>query len=221
MTSEAIRRLLEQRLTTARLASGGKDQRRVSVELDAGDIREAVLALPQDGSSRFVTIVAVDKGLDIELLYNFSLDGVLVTLRTSVEKETSTIDTITPMVPGAEFIEKEISELFGVEFSGHVRRANLVLPDDWPTGKRPMRKPLVGNVIPQARASVENLLSGGTSIRVGPSSAVKREKAGLSKVPPLVSAKDDQMQEFKDLLARTGFDKRAGFDWKKGKLRYK
>jgi Ni,Fe-hydrogenase III component G len=221
MTSEAIRRLLEQRLTKARLASGGKDQRRVSVELDAGDIREGVLGLPQGGKSRFVTIVAVDKGLDIELLYNFSLDGVLVTLRTSVQKENSTIDTITPMVPGAAFIEKEISELFGVEFAGQVRRANLVLPDDWPTGKRPMRKPLVGDVIPQARASVENLLSGGTSIRVGLSSVVKREKAGLSKVPPLVSAKDDQMQEFKDLLVRTGFDKRAGFDWKKGKLRYK
>lgn len=221
MTPEGIRRLLEQRLTKARLASGGKDKRRVSVELDAGNIKEAVLALSQGGRARFVTIVAVDKGLDIELLYNFSLEGVLVTLRTSVEKETSTIDTITPMVPGAEFVEKEISELFGIEFLGHVRRTNLVLPDDWPTGKRPMRKPLVGDVIPQARASVENLLSGGTSIRVGPSSAVKREKAGLPKVPPLASARDDQMKEVKDLLARTGFDKRAGFDWRKGKLRYK
>ncbi len=103
------------------------------------------------------------------------------------------------MVPGAEFIEKEISELFGVEFVGQRARANLVLPDDWPTGKRPLRKPLVGDVIPQARASVENLLSGGTSIRVGPSSAVKREKAGLPKVPPLVSAKEDQMQEVQGL----------------------
>jgi membrane-bound hydrogenase subunit beta len=221
MTSEAIRRVLEQRLTKARLASGGKDKRRVSVELDAGDIKEAVLALPKGGRSRFVTIVAIDTGLDIELLYNFSLDGILVTLRTGVQKETSVIDSISPMVPGAAFVEKEISELFGVEFSGHPRRANLVLPDDWPTGKRPMRKPLVGDVIPQARASVENLLNGGTSIRVGPSSAVKREKAGLSKVPPLVSANEDRMQEFKDLLVRTGFEKRAGFDSKKGKLRYK
>jgi Ni,Fe-hydrogenase III component G len=221
MTPEGIRRLLEQRLTEARFASGGKDKRRISVELDAGDIKEATLALLQGGRSRFVTIVAVDKGLDIELLYNFSLEGVLVTLRTKVEKETSAIDTITPMAPGAEFIEKEISELFGIEFVGHGRRANLVLPDDWPTGKRPMRKPLVGDVIPQARASVENLLIGGTSIRVGPSSAVKRGKAGLPKTPPLAAAKEDQMREFKDLLTRTGFDKRAGFDWRKGKLRYK
>lgn len=221
MTSEAIRQLLEQRMTTARLASGGENKRRVSVEVDAGDIREAVLAVLQGGKPRFVTIVAVDTGLDIELLYNFSLDGLLVTVRTSVPKETSRIDTIMHVVPGAAFIEKEVSELFGIAFIGHSRQGNLVLPADWPTGKRPMRKPFVGNVIPQARASVENLLSGGTSIRVGPSSAVKREKAGLSKVPPLASANVDQMQEVKDLLARTGFDKRAGFDWKKGKLRYK
>lgn len=221
MMPEAIGRLLEQRLSDARLAHGGKGARRVSVELHAGDVTDAVRAVLRGANARFMTIVAVDKGLDIDLLYNFSLEGVLVTLRTSVEKETSAIDTITPLVHGAELVEKEISELFGIEFVGHRRRANLVLPDDWPTGNRPMRKPLIGDVISQARASVENLLVAGTSIRVGPSSAVKRERAGLPKTPPLAAAKEDQMAEFKELLARTGFDKRAGFDWRKGKLRYK
>ena len=221
MTPEAMRMLLEERLTGARRAAGGKGKRRVSVELDAAEVKEAVLAVLHGERARFVTIVAVDTGLDIELLYNFSLDGVLLTLRTSVAKEASAIETITPMAPGAEFIEKEIAELFGVEFVGHTRRTNLVLPDDWPTGKRPLRKPLVGDVIPQARASVENLMIAGTSIRVGPSSAVKREKAGLPRMPPLASANPVQMQEVKDLLIRSGFDKRAGFDRRTGKLRYK
>ena len=221
MTPEAMRMLLEERLTGARRAAGGKGKRRVSVELDAAEVKEAVLAVLHGERARFVTIVAVDTGLDIELLYNFSLDGVLLTLRTSVAKEASAIETITPMAPGAEFIEKEIAELFGVEFVGHTRRTNLVLPDDWPTGKRPLRKPIVGDVIPQARASVENLMIGGTSIRVGPSSAVKREKAGLPRMPPLASANPDRMQEIKDLLTRSGFDKRAGFDRRTGKLRYK
>lgn len=221
MTAEKIRQLLEQTLTAGRGAHTGQGKRRVSIDVDAGDIKESVLAVLQGERRRFVTIVAVDNGLDIELLYNFSLDGVLVTLRASVRKETSTIDTIAQIVPGAEFVEKEVSELFGIEFVGHLRRANLILPDDWPTTKRPMRKPLVGEIIPQARMSVENLLSGGASIRVGPSSLVKREKAGLPKVPPLASANDDQLKEFKDLVIRTGFDKRAGFDWGKGKLRYK
>ena len=221
MTAEKIRQLLERTLTKGCVACTGQGKRRVMIDVDAGDIKESVLAVLQCEGRRFVTIVAVDNGLDIELLYNFSLDGVLVTLRASVRKEAGTIDTIAQIVPGAEFVEKEVSELFGIEFVGHLRRANLVLPDDWPTTKRPMRKPLVGDIFPQARMSVENLLIGGTSIRVGPSSLVKREKAGLPKVPPLASAKDDQLKEFKDLVVRTGFDKRAGFDWGRGKLRYK
>jgi Ni,Fe-hydrogenase III component G len=191
------------------------------IDVDAEDIKESVLAVLRCEGRRFATIVAVDSGLDIALLYNFSLDGILVTVRASVRKETGTIDSIAQIVPGAEFVEKEVSELFGIEFIGHLRRANLVLPDDWPTTKRPMRKPLAGDVFPQARMSIENLLSGGASIRVGPSSLIKREKAGLSKVPPLASANENQLKEFKDLVVRTGFDKRAGFDWRIGKLRYK
>jgi Ni,Fe-hydrogenase III component G len=221
MTAEQIRELLEQTLTKGRVASTGQGKRRVLIDVDAGDIKESVRTVLRCEGRRFVTIVAVDSGLDIALLYNFSLDGILVTLRASVRKETGTIDTITQIVPGAEFVEKEVSELFGIEFAGHLRRANLVLPDDWPTTKRPMRKPLAGDVFPQARMSIENLLSGGASIRIGPSSLVKREKAGLPKVPPLASANEDQLKEFKDLVVRTGFDKRAGFDWGKGKLRYK
>jgi NADH-quinone oxidoreductase subunit C len=221
MTAEKIRQLLERTLTKGRVACTGQGKRRVLIDVDAGDIKESVLAVLRCERRRFVTIVAVDNGLDIELLYTFSLDGVLVALRASVRKEAGTIDTIAQIVPGAEFVEKEVSELFGIEFAGHLRRANLVLPDGWPTTKRPMRKPHVGAIIPQARMSVENLLIGGTSIRVGPSSLVKREKAGLPKVPPLASANDDQLKEFKDLVVRTGFDKRAGFDWGRGKLRYK
>jgi Ni,Fe-hydrogenase III component G len=221
MTPEAIRTLLEERLANAGPARGEKGTRRVSIELDAADVTEAVLVALRGDKSRFVTIVAVDTGLEIELLYNISVDGVLLTLRTSVAKEAGAIETITTVAPAAECVEKEIAELFGVEFVGHARRMNLVLPDDWPSGKRPMRKPLVGDLIPQARASVENLMIGGTSIRVGPSSAVKREKAGLPRMPPLASANPDRMQEVKDLLTRSGFDKRAGFDRRTGKLRYK
>jgi Ni,Fe-hydrogenase III component G len=221
MTAETIQQILEQTLAKGRVACTGQGKRRIVIDVDAGDIQESIRAVLRCERRRFVTIVAVDNGLDIELLYTFSLDGVLVALRASVRKEAGTIDTIAQLVPGAEFVEKEVSELFGIEFVGHLRRANLVLPDDWPTTKRPMRKPLAGAVFPQARMSVENLLSGGASIRVGPSSLVKREKAGLPKVPPLASANDRQLKEFKDLVVRTGFDKRAGFDWGRGKLRYR
>jgi hypothetical protein len=37
----------------------------------------------------------------------------------------------------------------------------------------------------------------------------------------MVAANAERLREFKEFVRRTGFDTRAGFDWAKGKLRYK
>jgi len=220
MTADEVRALLARRFPGGRLEAG-PGLRRVTVQVEPGEIAESARALGQQAGLRFVTIAAVDRGLDLELLYQYALHGVIITVRTRVQKEVSRIDSITPAMPAAEFIEQEIAELFGVEFAGHPRRTNLALPDDWPAAKRPLRKPLTGEIIPQARLSVENLLSGGASLKLGPSAGVKREKAGLPKSPPLVSADAERLREFQELMKRTGFAERAGFDWRKGKLRYR
>jgi hypothetical protein len=49
----------------------------------------------------------------------------------------------------------------------------------------------------------------------------RREKAGLPRVPPLVAADEERLQAFQEFVRRTGFGERAGFDWAKGRLRYK
>ncbi len=221
MDQEGVRRLLEQRLPGARFTCFTVAARRTCVGLDPGDVKEAVRALCDEPMLRFMTIAAVDRGTDIDLLYNFSLGGGVVTLRARIPKEASRTETIADVVPAAELIEKEISELFGIAFSGHPRPKNLVLPDDWPAGTRPLRKPHTGSVIPQARITAENLVSTGSSIGVARSSMMRREKAGLPTMPPLVAADEERLQAFKEFVRRTGFDERAGFDWAKGKLRYK
>lgn len=221
MDHGGVRRLLEQRLPATRFTCAAAGARRTCVELEPGDVREAARALSADPAMRFMTIAAVDRGTDVELLYHFSVCGGVVTLRARVPKETSQTDTIAHMVPAAELIEKEISELFGVTFAGHPRPTNLVLPDDWPADKRPLRKPQTGGLLPQARITAENLVSTGSSIGVARSSMARREKAGLPTVPPLVAADAEQLRVFRDFVRRTGFDERAGFDWAKGKLRYK
>lgn len=221
MDQDGVRSLLARRLAGARFSCSAPAARRTCVALDPGDVKEAVRALRDEPTMRFVTIAAVDRGTDIDLFYTLSLGGDVVTLRARIPKETSRTETIADVVPAAELIEKEISELFGVAFSGHPRPKNLVLPDDWPAAKRPLRKPHEGSVIPQARITTENLLSTGSSIGVARSSMARREKAGLPRVPPLVAADAERLESFRELVRRTGFDERAGFDWAKGKLRYK
>ena len=220
MDEDGVRRLLEQRLPGARFTCSVAASRRKCVDLDPGDVKEAVRALRGEPTLRFITIAAVDRGTDIDLLYNFSLGGV-VTLRARIPKETSRTETIADIVPAAELVEQEISEMFGIAFSGHPRLKNLLLPDDWPVSNWPLRKPHAGSLIPQARITAENLVGSGSSIGVARSSMVRREKAGLPKVPPLVAADEERLREFKEFVRRTGFAERAGFDWAKGKLRYK
>ena len=57
-----------------------------------------------------------------------------------LDKEDLRIDSLTPIMKGAEWIEREIHELFGVEFKGHPRLIKLLLPDDWPDNLYPLRR---------------------------------------------------------------------------------
>jgi NADH-quinone oxidoreductase subunit C len=50
------------------------------------------------------------------------------------------IDSITPIFPGAEWIEREMWEMLGINFSGHPNLKRLLLADDWPEGKYPLRQ---------------------------------------------------------------------------------
>jgi Ni,Fe-hydrogenase III component G len=220
MAIDRILALLETHIPRQNLRTA-TDGRRLTVELAGPEIKPALAALLAAERVRFVTLAAVDLGTDIDLLYTVEIGGRLLTLRTVVAKEASRVDSIADLMPAAEMGEKEASELFGIEFAGLPRQQNLILPADWPADQRPLRQPLTGDLFPQARLPVENFLRDAMSVRVAPSSLARREAAGLPKQPAIASADAQSMQEFVELVKRTGFDRRAGYDWAKRKLRYK
>jgi len=69
-----------------------------------------------------------------------------VRLRTSVSAQQPVIDSVVPVWPGANWLEREIFDLFGVRFEGHPDLRRILLPEgfegaplrrDFPTeGKR-------------------------------------------------------------------------------------
>jgi Ni,Fe-hydrogenase III large subunit/Ni,Fe-hydrogenase III component G len=59
------------------------------------------------------------------------------------------IDSISDVVPAANWAEREIRDLIGIEPIGHPYLKRLVLPDGWPDGEYPLRKDFPWNRVPE------------------------------------------------------------------------
>jgi NADH:ubiquinone oxidoreductase subunit C len=85
------------------------------------------------GHSRFVDLTAVDRLTReerFELVYLFySMEQrTWLRLKTRTDQEAP---SITKDVPGANWYEREVFDLFGVRFEGHPDLSRIMLPDDW------------------------------------------------------------------------------------------
>ena len=119
-----------------------KAPQRIYIEFAPEDIPAAAKFAFEDLHCRFVTASGVDTPNAIEILYHFSHDasGKMITLRTFIpDKNDPQIDSIAHIIKGTEWIEREIWELLGVNFKGHPNLKRLLLSEDWPEGKYPLR----------------------------------------------------------------------------------
>jgi len=77
----------------------------------------------------------------MEILYHFTFDEVnlTTTFRTKLDKNHLEIESLAPLFKGADWIEREIHEMLGINFKGHPNLTRLLLPDEWPEGVYPLR----------------------------------------------------------------------------------
>lgn len=117
--------------------------KRVYILIGCQDIFAAAELLFKELGLRFSTATGIDTPQGIEIIYHFSFDksGEVYSLRVLIEdKKHPQIDSITPLFSGAEWIEREIWEMLGINFKGHPNLKRLLLADDWPEGQYPLRQ---------------------------------------------------------------------------------
>ena len=93
----------------------------------------------------FTTITASDLNDKIELQYNLLHDftltlDVVVDVSVSAENKRPETISITSVLPAAEIYEREVKDLFGVDFIGLPHPQRLILPDEWPENTYPLKK---------------------------------------------------------------------------------
>ena len=106
----------------------------------------------KDGYEMMIDLTAVDwyrkKEPRFEVIVNLlsvSKNSRLI-MNVPVPDEDLTIPSICEIYPGANFYEREVFDMFGIEFEKHPELTRILMPDDW-TGN-PLRKDYGSGRIP-------------------------------------------------------------------------
>jgi Ni,Fe-hydrogenase III component G len=103
--------------------------------------------------ARFVVSVATDHIKEtgkFELSHIFSLDNerLTVVIRTEIDPSNPSVESISSVLPAANWAERECHDMLGIDFIGHPDPRRLALADDWPKDVYPLRKDFPYNYRP-------------------------------------------------------------------------
>ena len=112
------------------------------IRIPADRVIDACRIVMEQPGARYAISTGIDTRDAVEVLYHFCLDPehYTVTLKAAAPKPFPEIDSVTSVVPAAEWIEREMMDLLGIKFTKHPRPERLILADSWPEGVYPLRR---------------------------------------------------------------------------------
>ena len=113
----------------------------------AADFSAVLRALKEkEGFDRLGNLTAVDWKDHIEMVYHLynMEENVKLEVKAALDSAAPVIESATSLYPGAEFEEREVYDLMGVDFLGHPDLRRILMPDDYPA--HPLRKDFVAPV---------------------------------------------------------------------------
>jgi NADH-quinone oxidoreductase subunit C len=131
-------------IALASLATDAKfDRNELTITVARENILEACESLKAASFTFFEDLTAVDwypQEPRFQLSYHILSMGLKQRIRlvAQLNSADASIESITPAWPSANFYEREVFDLFGVDFPGHPRLTRIMMPTDWQG--HPLRK---------------------------------------------------------------------------------
>jgi NADH-quinone oxidoreductase subunit C len=128
----------------AELATDAKfDRNELTVTVARESIVAACEAVKVAGYNFFEDVTVVDwfpQEPRFQLSYHIVSHGLKerVRLRVLLDSSGASVPSITSAWPSANFYEREVFDLFGIDFAGHPRLTRIMMPEDWQG--HPLRK---------------------------------------------------------------------------------
>lgn len=185
-TAAKVWALLKERLGADFLAAEQPQPDTLRVDIDKRAVVKAAETLVGELNARFIISVGTDKrelSNDYGIAHVFSIDPdqLFVVLDCAVGSDDTNIDSITPVIPGADWAEREFFDAVGVAPEGHPDPRRLMLADDWPEGVYPLRRDFPYDFKPPPaegmRPEMRPAPKGTTVIPLGPFFPVLEEPA--------------------------------------------
>ena len=145
---------LKERLELARLLAwnasavvGAKfDRNELTISIDRSSLRQACLTLKNDPQLQYnalADVTCVDwfpSEPRFEVVYQlFSIPNKkYLRLKVKLAGSDASVDSLTPIWPGANFFEREVFDLFGIRFDEHPHLTRIMMPENWEG--HPLRK---------------------------------------------------------------------------------
>lgn len=131
---------------------------RVVFEIPLEKLRETVKLVFEKYGFRIAMISTLDQGFYFELLYHLVRKNTILSLKIIVPKESPKVPSVTDIIPGANWVEREVRDLFGIEFENHPEPLRVVLPPDW-KAEPPLKKPIGPKLPPTYAEYFMNLVA--------------------------------------------------------------
>jgi NADH-quinone oxidoreductase subunit C len=95
-----------------------------------------------DLDGRFDTGVGIDDrdGVEVMFFFPFDREHYIATIKTFTGKPSPRLDSISPVIPGAKWIEREIFEMYEVDFTNHPDLRPVLRADNRPKDFYPAKR---------------------------------------------------------------------------------
>ena len=142
MNNEAVIEELKMKFGSDVLETEALSSTRKTVTIEPGALLKVAEHLYREAGLRFIIASAIHTRKGFEILYHFSKDetGLVLNIHVILNSENPRIESLSNMFNASNWIEREMHELFGIDFLNHPNQEKLISEGNWAEGVYPYRK---------------------------------------------------------------------------------
>ena len=142
METESIIKSFKEKFPADILETEEKNQRRITITINPDAIIRVAEYLYKSAGFRFIIASAIHTKRGFEIHYHFSKDssGLILNLHVILDRNKPEIESLSNMYNASNWIEREMHELFGINFLNHPNQDKLISEGNWAEGVYPYRK---------------------------------------------------------------------------------